>query len=126
MVRTHSILESVEEALSELREKGVALKATYDGGEVGRRARANCVGVIWATEGRNGEVRARVRSSGGQDSYDVTVTWVGSRVRTTCTCHDHGRAGECKHSLAVAKRWLENVARPEWKRLTTVKQALTA
>jgi len=124
MVRTHAILDSVNEALDELRVKGGAMRATYDGGEIGRRTRANGVQVIWATEGKSGEVRATVRSAGGSSTYNVTAEWNGARVKTTCTCFDHGRAGECKHSLALAKRWLENVARPEWKRLTAVKQTL--
>ena len=62
------------------------------------------------------EVAATVAGSNPNDGYMVVIRF-GHVARSACECPDFGRTGPCKHVIAVAETWLEQVARPTWRDL---------
>jgi uncharacterized Zn finger protein len=62
------------------------------------------------------EVAATVAGSNPNDGYMVVIRF-GHVARSACECPDFGRTGPCKHVIAVAESWLEQVARPTWREL---------
>ncbi len=113
-------LPALDAALATLRARGEAARRLLDGADTARRERATTVKVAWAVA-RNGggTLVARVL---GTEEYAVRVDL--DRATYNCTCPDHGRVGACKHTLAVAERWVVNFARPEWVRVNGERKAL--
>lgn len=62
------------------------------------------------------EVAATVSGTNPNDGYMVVIRF-GHVARSACECPDFGRTGPCKHVIAVAESWLEQVARPTWREL---------
>lgn len=112
-------MNAIENAKAALLRKGRALRAIVDAAESGRVARAANVQFAYAVMRRDAILGGAISSRGEGYGYEVRID-LGSR-RFNCSCDDHGRSGgACKHVVALANRWLANVGRPEWDRLTAL------
>ena len=107
-----SVQNSIQAAKEAVEIRGRALRTLVEGAEVGRRHRSQKVPVQWVKSTAN-SLRGVV--SGRSGTYAVSITLRNGSVRSThCDCRDHGRAGVCKHVVAVSNHWIENTGRPVW------------
>lgn len=112
-------MNAIKTAKAALLRKGRALRAIVDAAETGRVARAAKVDFAYAVMRRDAIIGGAISSRDDHHGYEVRID-LGTR-RFNCSCDDHGRSGgACKHVVALANRWLTNVGRPEWDRLTAL------
>ena len=110
---------NVKTAKMNLLHKGRVLRGIVERAESGRVARAAKVDFAYAVMRRDLLLGGAIPSRGEGHGYEVRID-LGTR-RFHCSCDDHGRSGgACKHVVALANRWLANVGRPEWDRLTAI------
>jgi hypothetical protein len=100
--------------------RGRSLRSLIEDAEVGRRHRASRVRIRWA----KGDHPIRATVIGRDREYAVTIDTRKMDARYTCTCPDHGRAGPCKHVVAVAGDWITRVGIPAWRGLSEAIKAL--
>lgn len=100
--------------------RGRTLRSLIEDAEVGRRHRASTVRIREA--GGDHPIRAKV--VGRDRDYAVSIDTRPADARYTCTCPDHGRAGPCKHVVAVAGDWITRVGIPAWRGLSAAIEAL--
>ena len=111
-------MNPVKTAKANLLRKGRTLRNIVEMSEAGRVTRAANVTFAYAVMRRN-HILGGAISSRGDDGYEVSIDI--DRRTFRCSCDDHGRSGgACKHVVALANRWLANVGRPEWDRLTAL------
>ena len=132
-------------ALAEARAR--ALKLLIEQGDEGRKARAREViqthQILWVREddptggpvhsvgglGISGLVQGRDAKDQYQVHLEIKLTsgdesLSGMRVRhQSCTCVDHGKAGPCKHVLAVAGTVFMEIRR-DWNKLREAEKQL--
>ena len=107
-----SVQTSIAAAKEAVEVRGRALRTLVVGAEIGRRHRANKVPVQWV---KSSPTALRGVVAGRNGTYAVAITFRNGSVRhTSCDCRDHGRAGVCKHVVAVSNHWIENTGRPVW------------
>ena len=112
-------MNAIKNAKTALLRKGRALRGIVDAAETGRVTRAAKVDFAYAIMRRNVLLGGAISSRGEGHGYEVRID-LDTR-RFNCSCDDHGRSGgACKHVVALANRWLSNVGRPEWDRLTAL------
>ena len=112
-------MNAIKNAKAALLKKGRALRGIVDAAETGRVARAANVQFAYAVMRRDVLLGGAIPSREDIPGYEVRID-LGSR-RFHCSCDDHGRSGAaCKHVVALSNRWLANVGRPEWDRLTAL------
>ena len=117
-----SVEDSIAAAKQAVEMRGRALRTLVEGAEIGRRHRSVQVPIQWVKSTTNA-LRGVVTGSRG--AYSVGVTLRSGSVRSTsCDCQDHGRAGVCKHVVAVSNYWIENTGRPVWAALRDALDAL--
>lgn len=116
-----SVQESIKAAKEAVEVRGRALRTLVEGAEIGRRHRADSVPVRWV---KSNATSLRGVVAGRSNTYAVAITLRNGSVRSTsCDCRDHGRAGVCKHVVAVSNHWIENTGRPVW---TSLRDALVS
>ena len=107
-----SVRTSIEAAKTAVEIRGRALRTLIEGAEVGRRHRSVKVPVRWA---KSSATALRAVVEGRSGTYAVAITFRNGSVRhTSCDCRDHGRAGVCKHVVAVSDHWIKHTGRPVW------------
>jgi hypothetical protein len=112
---------TIRNAKNALLRKGQILHAIVGAAETGRVSRSADVEFAYAVMRRDSLLGGAI-SSDGEKGYEVRIDLATRRF--SCTCADHGRSGgACKHVVALANRWLANVGRPEWVRLTGLEKA---
>lgn len=112
-------MNAINTAKANLLRKGRALRAIVDAAETGRVSRSSKVDFAYAVMRRSVLLGGAIPSRGEGHGYEVSIDL--DRRTFRCSCDDHGRSGgACKHVVALANRWLSNVGRPEWDRLTAI------
>ena len=107
-----SVTRSIEAAKAAVEIRGRALRTLVEGAEVGRRHRAARVPVRWV---KSSPTALRAVVEGRSGTYAVAISFRNGSIRgTSCDCRDHGRAGVCKHVVAVSNHWIEHTGRPVW------------
>lgn len=110
---------AIKTAKENLLRKGRVLRDLVGTAETGRVSRSADVTFAYAVMRRDSLLGGAIPSNGEGHGYEVRIDLVTRRF--SCTCDDHGRSGgACKHVVALANRWLTNVGRPEWVRLTAL------
>jgi hypothetical protein len=111
----------IRTARTALLRKGQILRFLVEAAETGRVARSADVKFAYSVARRDRLLGGAI-SSDGEKGYEVHIDLTTRRY--ACTCFDNGRSGgACKHVAALANRWLANVGRPEWIRLTGLGKA---
>ncbi len=118
-----SVQNSIQAAKEAVEVRGRALRTLVEGAEIGRRHRSVQVPIRW-TSSTVDALRGVVAGRNGTYAVGITIT-NGSVRRTHCDCMDHGRAGVCKHVVAISNHWIENTGRPVWVSLRDALEALT-
>jgi uncharacterized Zn finger protein len=117
-----SVQNSIQAAKEAVEQRGRALRTLVEGAEIGRRHRASTVPVQWS---KSTATALRGVVAGSSGTYAVGITLRNGSVRhIACDCRDHGRAGACKHVIALSNHWIENTGRPVWMSLRDALDAL--
>lgn len=126
-----SLLPRIKEARERIETRGRALRTLIEMGEEGRQSRAaSVVPLIQNLVSTETGIEALVPSGGGDAAYKVSITIhrraSGQEVCNgqSCTCRDNGRAGSCKHVLALAAKWVR-ANHADWLALKKAETILT-
>ena len=110
-------VRDVPHAMAYVTRVGTGIRTMVDTSDPSRLERAEAVmSRVRPVHDNLTEIAATVGSSDGRESYAVVIHF-GYVARGACECPDFGRTGPCKHVLAVALRWLDQVARPVYREL---------
>lgn len=131
---TDLLIEQMREARDRIISKGRALRLLVELSEDGRRQRAKAVvlrGRVKWVRTEDGAITAGVAGSKGTVRYAVHIGLLERQDGSyklkghLCSCYDHGRAGACKHVLAVVGKWILD-QRGEWLRLKEAEDVLSS
>lgn len=126
-----NLIVHIKEAREHIEQRGKAILVLLSLAENGRALRARkVIHLVQGFEATDTGLTAQVASEDRKTLYQVTIP-IHRRIGGqeicrggTCTCRDAGRAGSCKHVLAVANHWIA-VYREDWNRLKRAEAALT-
>lgn len=126
-----TLITSIKEAREGIEHRGRAVLVLIELGEAGRVARGRKIphlvrGLVSDSSGISAGVMSEDRKNLYQVLIQIHCRPGGQEVLrgSTCTCYDNGRAGSCKHILAVAIHWID-VYREDWNRLKNAETALS-
>jgi uncharacterized Zn finger protein len=119
------LIDALKEAQGQILGRSRALRLLVEGSEAARRQKARALlesgAVKWVRADEPDSITALVQ---GTQAYPVSITLKGGgRAIVKCDCYDHGRAGTCKHVLAVVGACVLGYSR-DWKKLKTAVAAL--
>lgn len=127
-----TLITSIKDAREQIEHRGRAVLILLTLGETGRALRAKkAIHLVRDLTSDSTGISAKVSSEDRKNLYQVTIPihrrQGGQEVSrgSACTCYDNGRAGSCKHVLAVANHWI-NVYREDWNRLKNAEAALSS
>lgn len=128
------LVTKIKTAQAKILDRGRALRVMVEMSDERRRQRARGVlegkQIKWLRGEDHEPVVSALVAGTGDESYTLSLTFGTDREgrslvrKQVCDCPDHGRAGSCKHILAVAGAWILTKRR-EYKRLQAALEALT-